>query len=230
MLRALAAALLMIAPVPAALAEDLAGLEALKAAMSGLYVVVPKNTETGEAVKDVRTDAEGGEPRSVVVAFLDAEAAASDIIEAGIGEKSEGGLINAADLMAATSGEVTWITSPANASLVNGQRDRPPVFYITNPADEPLTSVIGGEPKIVFYVDADAADAARVAAQNLLSASGQPMTLSVVAGDFEALIGGIQSGDVQGAHLASSPSVVRWVEQWQAGARLIKDYKPATVD
>lgn len=231
MLRAMAlAALCLVSGSAAAAAEDASGIAALKEAMSGLYVVVPTNTETGAPVTEEVTDPDGSNPRDVVVAFLDAGTAAEQVRVSGLGDKSQGGIINAADLYETRDGNVTWVTSIANSSLVNGEPTHPPVFYITNPDDEPLTSMIGGKPKIVFYIDAVAADSARVAAQNLLSASGHPMDLSVVVGDFEALIDGVLAGKVQGIHFAPSPSMVRWVEQWEAGDRLIQDYKPATTD
>ena len=226
MFRALAAAIVLTLTAPAALAGPEPDIKALKAAMSGLYVIVPTNTETGVAVTEEVTDADGSNPRNVVVAFLDAATAAEQVQAAGIGAHSEGGLINAGDLYETRGGDVTWISSIANASLVNGTPTRPPVFYISNPDDQPLTKVIDGKEKVIFYVDAVAADSARVAAQNTLSAAGHPMDLSVVAGDFEALVQGILDGKVTDVHFAASPSVLRWLEQWNSGARLIKDYQP----
>ncbi len=226
MKRWLAAVLIAGALAPAVQAENAGGVEALESSMAGFYVVVATDVESGAPVAEVVKDEEGAEPRTVIVAFLDAEDAASEITAAGLGATAEGTLINAAELIDATGGEIIWRTSLANSSLANAARDRPPVFYITNAEGKPLTKAVDGNPKVIAFVDAEAADSARVAAENLLSAAGKGEKLSVVAAQLEGLIGGIWAGKVDNLYFASAPSVVRWGKQREEGARLLKDYKP----
>ncbi len=225
MLRWISAAVLTLVPVPFAIAEDAAGMTALRESMSGLYVIVPTDPATGAAMMEVVRSPDGASQREVVVAFLDAGDAAAMTMEAGIGDKVEGRLINAADLYAVAGGDVVWRTSADNAVLVDGDVTRPPAFYITSPDGDPLTQSIEGRERIVFYVDAIAADSARVSAENTLSAAGQPSRLSVIAADLISLIGGVRSGEAKDVYLASSPTVILWAAQWEQGARLIKNYK-----
>ncbi|MFN3912940.1 hypothetical protein [Hyphomonas sp.] len=224
MLQWMAAALLIAAATPAAQAETKPLETALEAAMSGLFVVVPTDPATGASMM-ARLPAEGGKPeREVVVAFLDAGDAAAMVAAAGMGDKVEGRLFNAADLLAIAEGEVIWRTSAENASLVNGGPTYPPAFYITNPAGEPLSQMVEGKSQTVFYVDALAADSARVATQNNLSAAGQPMELKVIAADLNSVIEGVRAGEAKDVYFASSPTVIIWAAQWDQGKRLIRDY------
>lgn len=226
MKRILAAAILMLTPVPVAAAEAMPGMDALKEAMSGLYVVVPTDPETGASMMEVLGRKDGQPEGEVVVAFLDAADAARTVEKAGMAGKAEGRLISAVELIELTKGQIIWRTSSENAVLVNGDETRPPVFYITGPGDDPLVQPVEGSPKIVFYVDAVAADAARVAAQNRLSAAGEPTDLSVIALDMIGLLEGIGAGETKDVYIASSPSVIIWAAQWEQGKRLIRDYSP----
>ncbi len=226
MKRILAAAILMLTPAAFAAADQIPGMDALKDAMSGLFVVVPTDPATGASMMEVVRSADGATEQKVVVAFLDAGDAARTAVKAGLADKAEGRLINAAELIELTGGEIIWRTSADNAVLVNGDETRPPVFYITGPDDDPMTQPIEGKAKIVVYVDAVAADAARVAAQNRLSAAGQPMDLSVIAADMIGLLEGIGAGEAEDVYIASSPTVIIWAAQWEQGKRLIRDYGP----
>ena len=226
MLRWMTAALLLAACAPVALAGTAAGDAALKAAMKSFYVVVPADAATGKPVAEVRGNADGTGKQTVVVAFIDAADAAAEMKAAGLSTSSEGRLVNGAELVGLTDGEVIWRTSKSNADIVNTAPTVPPVFYITNAAGESLTQMINGQEKVLFYLDAVAADEARVAIQNGLSAARKPATLSIVAADFAGLVQGVQAGKVKNAHFVASPSVVRWASQWDKGTRLIKDYKP----
>ena len=162
MLRWMAAALLVAVTSPAAQADTKPLQTALESAMSGLFVVVPTNPETGAAMM-ARLPAGDGKPeREVVVAFLDAADAAREVTKAGMADKVEGRLFNAAELMAIAKGDILWRTSTENAVLVNGSETRPPAFYITGPDDDPMTQPVDGKARVVFYVDAVAADSARV--------------------------------------------------------------------
>ncbi|MBA3069605.1 MAG: hypothetical protein FP825_14120 [Hyphomonas sp.] len=221
----LAAAALLLAPVSGAGAEDAAGAPALREAMSGLFVVVPTDPVSGAAMMEVVRSADGASRREVVVAFLDAGDAAATATAAGLGDRAEGRLLNAGELFAIAGGDVVWRTSADNAVLVNGDATHPPAFYVVNTAGDPLTQPIEGRDRIVFYVDALAADAARVAAENKLSAAGQPAPLSVIAADLASLIDGVRSGDAKDVYFASSPTVIIWAAQWEQGARLIRDFK-----
>jgi hypothetical protein len=225
MLRWMACAALMLAPAPFAAAEDAGSLTSLREAMSGLYVIVPTDPATGASMMEVVRSADGASQREVVVGFLDAGDAAAMIAAAGMGDKVEGRVMNAADLYAVAGGDVVWRTSANNAVLVNGDVTRPPAFYITSPEGDPLTQTIECRDRIVFYVDAVAADSARVAAENKLSAAGQPSRLSVIAADLISLIAGVRSGEAKDVYFASSPTVILWAAQWEQGARLIKTYK-----
>ncbi len=226
MLRWMAAALLVAVTSPAAQADTKPLQTALESAMSGLFVVVPTNPETGAAMM-ARLPAGDGKPeREVVVAFLDAADAAREVTKAGMADKVEGRLFNAAELMAIAKGDILWRTSTENAVLVNGSETRPPAFYITGPDDDPMTQPVDGKARVVFYVDAVAADSARVAAQNKLSAAGTPTDLSVVAADLASLIDGVKKGEAKDVYIASSPSVIIWAAQWEQGKRLIRDYSP----
>jgi len=226
MLRWMAAALLVAVTSPAAQADTKPLQTALESAMSGLFVVVPTNPETGAAMM-ARLPAGDGKPeREVVVAFLDAADAAREVTKAGMADKVEGRLFNAAELMAIAKGDILWRTSTENAVLVNGSETRPPAFYITGPDDDPMTQPVDGKARVVFYVDAVAADSARVAAQNKLSAAGTPTDLSVVAADLASLIDGVKRGEAKDVYIASSPSVIIWAAQWEQGKRLIRDYSP----
>jgi hypothetical protein len=222
----MAAALLVAVTSPAAQADTKPLQTALESAMSGLFVVVPTNPETGAAMM-ARLPAGDGKPeREVVVAFLDAADAAREVTKAGMADKVEGRLFNAAELMAIAKGDILWRTSTENAVLVNGSETRPPAFYITGPDDDPMTQPVDGKARVVFYVDAVAADSARVAAQNKLSAAGTPTDLSVVAADLASLIDGVKKGEAKDVYIASSPSVIIWAAQWEQGKRLIRDYSP----
>jgi len=226
MLRWMAAALLVAVTSPAAQADTKPLQTALESAMSGLFVVVPTNPETGAAMM-ARLPAGDGKPeREVVVAFLDAADAAREVTKAGMADKVEGRLFNAAELMAIAKGDILWRTSTENTVLVNGSETRPPAFYITGPDDDPMTQPVDGKARVVFYVDAVAADSARVAAQNKLSAAGTPTDLSVVAADLASLIDGVKRGEAKDVYIASSPSVIIWAAQWEQGKRLIRDYSP----
>lgn len=226
MLRWMAAALLVAVTSPAAQADTKPLQTALESAMSGLFVVVPTNPETGAAMM-ARLPAGDGKPeREVVVAFLDAADAAREVTKAGMADKVEGRLFNAAELIAIAKGDILWRTSTENAVLVNGSETRPPAFYITGPDDDPMTQPVDGKARVVFYVDAVAADSARVAAQNKLSAAGTPTDLSVVAADLASLIDGVKKGEAKDVYIASSPSVIIWAAQWEQGKRLIRDYSP----
>ncbi|MFN7163947.1 MAG: hypothetical protein ACK4P2_03930 [Hyphomonas sp.] len=225
MLRWISAAVLMLVPAPFAAAEGAGDMTALREAMSALYVIVPTDPATGASMMEVVAGTGGAPAREVVVAFLDAGDAAAMTMAAGMGDKVEGRLMNAADLYAVAGGDVVWRTSADNAVLVDGDVTRPPAFYITNPEGDPLTQTIEGRERIVFYVDAIAADSARVSAENKLSAAGQPSRLSVIAADLVSLIGGVRSGEAKDVYLASSPTVILWAAQWEQGARLIKTYK-----
>ncbi|MEQ9506187.1 MAG: hypothetical protein RLO80_07925 [Hyphomonas sp.] len=209
---------------PFALAEKMPGLAALKDAMSGLYVVVPTDPETGASMMEVLGRKDGKPEGEVVVAFLDAGDAARTATKAGLGDKAEGRLINAAELIELTGGQIIWRTSTENSALVGGDETRPPVFYITGPDGDPMTQPVEGKEKIVVYVDAVAADAARVAAQNRLSAAGHPIDLSVIAADMIGMVEGIGAGEAKDVYIASSPTVIIWAAQWEQGKRLIKDY------
>jgi hypothetical protein len=226
MLRWMVAALLVAAFVPAAGAETKLTATALEEAMSGLFVVVPTNPETGAAMMARLPAAEGKPEREVVVAFLDAADAAREVTKAGMEDKVEGRLFNAAELMAIAKGDILWRTSTENAVLVDGSETRPPAFYITDPEDNPMTQPVDGKARVVFYVDAVAADSARVAAQNKLSAAGKPTDLSVIAADLIDLIDGVRKGEAKDVFIASSPSVIIWAAQWEQGKRLIGDYSP----
>ena len=226
MLRWMAAALLVAVTSPAAQADTKPLQTALESAMSGLFVVVPTNPETGAAMM-ARLPAGDGKPeREVVVAFLDAADAAREVTKAGMADKVEGRLFNAAELMAIAKGDILWRTSTENAVLVNGSETRPPAFYITGPDDDPMTQPVDGKARVVFYVDAVAADSARVAAQNKLSAAGTPTDLSGDAADLASLIDGVKKGEAKDVYIASSPSVIIWAAQWEQGKRLIRDYSP----
>lgn len=224
--RWLAAGILASVMAPVMQAEPDPGAKAIAEAMEGFYVIVVTDKETGAPVAEVLRNEDSTKTLAVVVAYLDAADAAGEIKAAGLADTAEGKLVNAADLLDMTSGEVIWRTSQANSSLVNGERHTPPVFYITNADGNPMTKPIDGEPKVVAFVDAQAADSARVAAQNTLSAAGKAENLSVVAGQLQGLIGAIRAGKVKDLYFASAPSVVRWGKQWDEGKRLIRDYKP----
>ena len=224
MLRWMATALLAV--TPAAQADTKPVETALEAAMGGLFVVVPTDPATGASMM-AKLPGENGRPdREVVVAFLDAGDAAATVLAAGMGPKAEGRLFNAAELLAVAGGDVIWRTSPEIAALVNGEPTRPPAFYITNPDGDPLTQVIEGKAQTVFYVDALAADSARVATQNELSAAGQPMDLKVIAADFGSVVQAVTSGESKDVFFATSPTVIIWAAQWEQGKRLIGNYKP----
>lgn len=226
MIRTLTAALLMLMTALFARADTVPGMAALKDAMSGLYVVVPTDPETGASMMEVLGDETGNAKGQVVVAFLDAKDAALTATKAGLGDKAEGRLINAAELIELTGGQIIWRTSTDNSVLVGGDETRPPVFYITGPDGDPLTQPVEGKAKIVVYVDAVAADAARVAAQNRLSAAGEPVDLSVIAADMIGMMEGIGAGEAKDVYIASSPSIIIWAAQWEQGKRLIRDYNP----
>lgn len=224
MLRALAAAVVLMAAAPVAVAEETGGFAALQDALSGLFVVVPTDPATGASMMEVVKGVDGAPDEQVLVAFLDAEAAARSAVNSGLADKVEGRLFNAAELIAIAKGDIIWRTSVENASLVNGTQTRPPVFYITGPDGNPLTQPIEGRARVVFYVDAVAADSARVAAQNKLSAAGQPTDLSVIAADLISVLQGISDGQAKDAYIAASPSIIIWAAQWDQGKRLIRDY------
>jgi hypothetical protein len=226
MMRILTAALLMLMTAPFARADTVPGMAALQDAMSGLYVVVPTDPATGASIMEVLGRTDGKSEGQVVVAFLDAGDAASTAKKAGLGDKVEGRLVNAAELIALTGGKIIWRTSAENSALVGGEETRPPVFYITGPDGDPMTQPVEGKEKIVVYVDAIAADAARVAAQNRLSAAGHPTDLSVIAADMIGMVEGIGAGEAKDVYMASSPTVIIWAAQWEQGKRLIKDYSP----
>ena len=226
MIRTLTAALLMLMTAPFARADTVPGMAALKDAMSGLYVVVPTDPEVGPSMMEVLGDEAGNPKGQVVVAFLDAKDAALTATKAGLGDKAEGRLVNAAELIELTGGQVIWRTSTDNSVLVGGDETRPPVFYITGPDGDPLTQPVEGKAKIVVYVDAVAADAARVAAQNRLSPAGEPVDLSVIAADMIGMVEGIGAGEAKDVYIASSPSIIIWAAQWEQGKRLIRDYSP----
>lgn len=227
MWRWMAAALLLSAFAPGVQAESVPVDKALSAAMKSFYVIVPADVATGKSVTELRGNADGTGKRAVVVAFLDAADAAAEMSSAGLSKGAEGRLVNGAELIAMSGGDVVWRTSKPNAEIVNTVQTTPPVFYITNAEGKSLTQKIDGQEKVLFYLDAVAADAARVAIQNGLSASGEPSDLSLVAADFNGLVAGVQTGDVKNARFVSAPSVIRWASQWDNGARLIKDYKGA---
>ena len=224
-MRKLVIAMLMLVPGAIAAAEPAPGMPALQDAMAGLYVVVPTDPASGASMMEVLRNEDGTSEKKVVVAFLDAGDAAKTVVKAGLADKAEGRLVNAAELLALTKGDVIWRTSTENAVLVNGKETRPPLFYITSPDGKPLAQPIEGKSRAIFYVDAIAADSARVAAQNKLSAAGHPMDLAVVAADLISLMEGVGSGDAKDTYIASSPSVILWAAQWDQGKRLIKDYK-----
>jgi len=226
MLRSMTAALLIAACTPSALAGTETGDAALKAAMKSFFVVVPADAATSKPLAEVRGNADGTDTQTVVVAFIDAADAAAEMKTAGLSASSEGRLVNGAELVGLTEGEVVWRTSKPNADIVNTAPTVPPVFYITNAAGDSLTQTINGQEKVLFYLDAVAADAARVAVQNGRSAARKPAYLSIVAADFAGLVEGVQAGKVKNAHFVSSLSRVRWASQRDKGARLIKDYKP----
>lgn len=225
MMRKTAAALLMLMTAPFAAAEGVSGLPALTEAMNGLFVVVPTDPATGATMMEVVKKPDGTE-QQVVVAFLDARDAARTAEKAGLADRAEGRVVNAVELISLAKGEVIWRTNDENAVLVDGDNKRPPLFYITGPGDDPLVQPVEGKQKIVFYTDAVAADAARVAAQNSLSAAGQPTELAVLAADMINIMEGIGSGKVKDAYIASSPTIIIWVAQWDQGKRLIRDYNP----
>lgn len=224
MLRALAAAVVLMTAAPVAAAEEVAGFAALQDALSGLYVVVPTDPATGASMMEVVKGTDGAPDEQVLVAFVDAGAAARSAVASGLADKVEGRLINAAELIAIAKGDIIWRTSMENASLVNGTETRPPVFFITGPDGNPMMQPIEGKQRVVFYVDAVAADAARVAAQNKLSAAGQPTDLSVVAADLISVLQGITDGKAKDAYIAASPTIIIWAAQWDQGKRLIRDY------
>lgn len=226
MWRWMAAALLMGTLAPVSHADAAPDKAALRSAMKSFYVVVPADS-SGKPVAEVRANADGTDQRTVVVAFIDAADAAAEMAKANLATRVEGRLVNGADVVALVGSDVIWRTSEANAGIVNTKATTPPVFYITNAEGKSLTKVIDGQEKVLFYLDAVAADEARVAAQNGLSALGQPSTLSIVAADFAGLIDGVQSGKVKNAYFVSAPTTVRWADQWDAGKRLIKDFKRA---
>ncbi|MEX1251627.1 MAG: hypothetical protein WEA77_10585 [Hyphomonas sp.] len=225
MMRTRAAALLMLVLAPFASADDVPGMGALNDAMSGLFVVIPTDPSNGASMMEVVKGTDGTE-QQVVVAFLDAGDAARTAEKAGLADRAEGRLVNAAELIAMAKGKIIWRTNAENAILVNGDETRPPLFYVTGAGDDPLIQPVEGKTRIVFYTDAMAADAARVAAQNSLSAAGEPEELSVIAADMISILEGIGSGKVKDAYIASSPTVIIWAAQWDQGKRLIRDYSP----
>ena len=224
-MRKTAAALMMLVLAPFAAADEVPGLKPLQDAMSGLFVVIPTDPATGASMMEVVKDADGKE-QQVVVAFLDAGDAALTAQKAGLADRAEGRLVNAAELIDIAKGQIIWRTNAENASLVNGDATRPPLFYVTGEGDDPMIQPIEGQSRIVFYTDALAADAVRVAAQNSFSAAGQPQELSVIAADMISIMEGIGSGKVKDAYIASSPTVIIWAAQWDQGKRLIRDYSP----
>ena len=232
MLRWMTAALLLAAWAPVALAGTAAGDAALKAAMKSFFVVVPADAATGKPVAEVRGNADGTDKRTVVVAFIDAADAAAEMKAAGLSTSSEGRLVNGAELVGLTDGEVVWRTSKSNADIVNTAPTVPPVFYITNAAGESLTQTINGQEKVLFYLDAVAADEARVAIQNGLSAARKPATLVRLAtlgwdetpetsrAAFEGAISGLAAAGVRildasnDAEVAALEATLRGIEGW----------------
>ncbi|MFN7178327.1 hypothetical protein [Hyphomonas sp.] len=225
MIRTMMAAAALLAAMPVAAAETPAAPPALVEAMKYFYVVVPADVNTGNLATETRRDADGTNQRHVVIAYIDAEDAKTETVEAGLAERTEGRLVNGADLWAATRGDVIWRTKAANAAISNTSRGEPPAFYITQGDGSMVTQEFDGEFKVVFYLDAEEADRVKTEMTDFLATQGQSAALNVVVADFSKVIGAILDGRLQAVRIASSPSVVRWSMQREAGAVLIRDYK-----
>lgn len=228
MFRSAFAAVLMAFAAPLAAAEMPAPPPALAEAMKSFFVVLPTDTSTGNAVTTMHKEAGEGEAHAVVVAFLDAEDAAADIVKGGLGDVTAGRIVNGADLYAAAGGEVIWRTSADNAAVTGSSRDRAPAFFVTYPDGKTVAQDIDGGQKTVVYLDAEAADEARTQMMDVLAAAGTPADLGVSALAFPDLIKGIVEGQLTDVYIATSPSVIRWSAQQEAGAALLRDYQPAT--
>ncbi|HRJ02640.1 MAG TPA: hypothetical protein PKV67_17980 [Hyphomonas sp.] len=223
----MAAAALLAAMLPAA-AETPAAPPALVEAMKYFHVVVPADVESGNPATETRRDVDGTNQRQVVVAFIDAEDAKTETVGAGLGERTEGRVVNGADLWAATGGDVIWRTTAANAAISNTSRSEPPAFYIAQSDGSMVTQERGGTFKVVFYLDAEDADRAKTELIGFMAARGQSANLNVVVADFSKVIAAVIDGRLPVAQFAPSPSVVRWAAQREAGAVLIRDYKSET--
>lgn len=198
---------------------------ALAEAMKYFNVVLLADPQTGNPVVETRRDADGTNPREMIVAFIDAEDARNQVAANGAGSALEGRLINAGVLLAKTGGQVIWRAAPANSEFTASGGATAIGYYIHNEQDQPLTQPVDGRIKTVIYMDKESAQKAQSAHEATFAANGTPLKLQVAAVDALELIEKVRTGERNDLVFASAKSTDRWLAQWDKGARLISDYK-----
>lgn len=198
---------------------------ALAEAMKYFNVIVLADPATGAVVQETRRNADGTNQREVVIAFIDAHDTRDQLVQQGGGETLEGRLINAADLVLRTGGDVIWRASSSDTELVNGSEATALGYYIRNDQDQPLTQAVDGKAKTIIYMDKFTAQEVKAASEQKLAAAGNPVALIVSPVDAVALIRDVQSGARSDIVFRSAKSTDRWLEQWDKGARRMLDYR-----
>lgn len=202
-------------PVPPALAE----------AMKYFNVILLADPESGRLSVEVRRDADGTNQREVIVAYIDAEDARNQLAASGAPAALEGRPVNAAELITNTGGDVIWRGTSANTELTASGEVTVIGYHIHNELDQSLTQNVDGKAKTLVYMDKETALKAQEAFEAKLAAAGKPVKLIVSPADALDLIEQVRAGARGDLVFVSARSTDRWLEQWDAGARLISDYK-----
>jgi hypothetical protein len=197
----------------------------LAEAMKYFNVIVLADPATGSLVVEPRRDADGANPRDVIVAFIDAEDTRNQLAASGAGAAFEGRLVNAAVVIANTGGDVIWRGASANTELTASGEVTVIGYFLRNEADFPLTQKIDGKDKTLIYMDKESADKAKESAEAKLAAAGNPVKLIVAPVDALDLMEEVRTGERADLVFASARTTDRWMVQWDKGARLISDYK-----
>ena len=197
----------------------------LAEAMKYFNVIVLADPATGSLVVEPRRDADGTNPRDVIVAFIDAEDTRNQLAASGAGAAFEGRLVNAAVVIANTGGDVIWRGASANTELTASGEVTVIGYFLRNETDFPLTQKIDGKDKTLIYMDKESADKAKESAEAKLAAAGNPVKLIVAPVDALDLMEKVRTGERTDLVFASARTTDRWMVQWDKGARLISDYK-----
>ena len=226
MYRLIISGLMVMAAALPAQAEMSAGENELRAAFKDFGVIGLAQAGSGIPVTEVRRDADGTNPRDMFVLYIDAAHAAEEVKGSSLADELEGRPFNAAELYLNVKGNVIWRTPYRPGATTSA----PQVYYLTNAAGESVMMTINGETRTPMFANEADADSKRAAFEKSFSEKGTPLTLSVQSVPLEPLIERMMAGEKLNIYVYSSPSVIRWSEQWENGARLIKNYRTEQTD
>lgn len=225
-MRAILAGLTLFLTAPIALPETPANAALLREAFQEFVVIGLVQAGSGAPATEVRRNADGTHPRNMILVYLDAAHASEDVKNSAFADEMEGRPFNAADIYLSANGNVIW-----RAKYQPGETStQPQLYFIVNAAREPVTLAINGKTRIPMFAERALAESRRAAFEQTFAGRGEAVSLTLQSQPLETLIEWMMGGEDLGIYVYSSSTVVRWSEQWEGGARLIKNYRSPEAD